>query len=108
MRLAMELVEWMELEMIELNKSAKYQGSIAEIKLFNTLRGEEKSISELARIMNISRQAVHKTVHKLEDLSANYLAEGDKYYKESNGEKEETNYETYRINSFMDEYLSIQ
>jgi hypothetical protein len=29
MRLTMELVEWMELEMIELNKSAKYQGSIA-------------------------------------------------------------------------------
>ena len=67
MRLAMELVEWMELEMIELNKSAKYQGSIAEIKLFNALRGEEKSISELARLMNISRQAVHKTAHKLED-----------------------------------------
>ena len=65
MRLTMELVEWMELEMIELNKSAKYQGSIAEIKLFNALRGEEKSISELARLMNISRQAVHKTAHRL-------------------------------------------
>ena len=39
MRLAIELVEWMKLEMIELNKSAKYQGSIAEIKLFNALRG---------------------------------------------------------------------
>ena len=68
MRLAIELVEWMELEMIELNKTAKYQGSIAEIKLFNALRGEKKSISELARLMNISRQAVHKTAHKLEDL----------------------------------------
>ena len=39
-----------------------------EIKLFNALRGEKKSISELARLMNISRQAVHKTAHKLEDL----------------------------------------
>ena len=68
MRPAIELVEWMELEMIELNKSAKFQGSIAEIKLFNAIRGEEKSISELARLMNISRQAVHKTAHKLEDL----------------------------------------
>jgi DNA-binding MarR family transcriptional regulator len=68
MRLAIELVKWMELEMIELNKSAKFQGSIAEIKLFNAIRGEEKSISELARLMNISRQAVHKTAHKLEDL----------------------------------------
>ena len=68
MRLTMELVEWMEREMVELNKTSKYRGSISEIRLFNALRGQEKSISELARIMNISRQAVHKTAHKLVDL----------------------------------------
>ena len=68
MRLTMELVEWMEREMVELNKTSKYRGSITEIRLFNALRGQEKSISELARIMNISRQAVHKTAHKLVDL----------------------------------------
>ena len=68
MRLTMELVEWMEREMVELNKTSKYRGSIKEIRLFNALRGQEKSISELARIMNISRQAVHKTAHKLVDL----------------------------------------
>ena len=68
MRLTMELVEWMEREMVELNKTSKYKGSITEIRLFNALRGQEKSISELARIMNISRQAVHKTAHKLVDL----------------------------------------
>ena len=68
MRLTMELVEWMEREMLELNKTSKYRGSITEIRLFNALRGQEKSISELARIMNISRQAVHKTAHKLVDL----------------------------------------
>lgn len=67
MRLTMELVEWMEREMVELNKTSKYRGSITEIRLFNALRGQEKSISELARIMNISRQAVHKTAHKLAD-----------------------------------------
>ena len=67
MRLTMELVEWMEREMVELNKTSKYRGSIKEIRLFNALRGQEKSISELARIMNISRQAVHKTAHKLAD-----------------------------------------
>ena len=39
MRLAMELVEWMEFEMIKLNKSSKYKGSTSEIKLFNALRG---------------------------------------------------------------------
>jgi len=54
--------------MVELNKTSKYRGSITEIRLFNALRGQEKSISELARIMNISRQAVHKTAHKLVDL----------------------------------------
>ena len=68
MRLTMELVEWMEQEMVELNKNSKYKGSNTEIRLFNALRGQEKSISELARIMNISRQAVHKTAHKLVDL----------------------------------------
>ena len=68
MRLTMELVEWMEREMVELNKTSKYRGSVTEIRLFNALRGQEKSISELARIMNISRQAVHKTAHKLVDL----------------------------------------
>ena len=68
MRLTMELVEWMEGEMIELNKTSQYRGSIAEIRLFNALRGEEKSISEVAKIMNISRQAVHQTVHKLVNL----------------------------------------
>ena len=68
MRLTMELVEWMEREMIELNKTSQYRGSIGEIRLFNALRGEEKSISELARIMKVSRQAVHKTAHKLVDL----------------------------------------
>jgi DNA-binding MarR family transcriptional regulator len=68
MRLTMELVEWMEEEMIELNKTSQYRGSIAEIRLFNALRGEKKSISEVAKIMNISRQAVHQTVHKLVNL----------------------------------------
>ena len=68
MRLTMELVEWMEREMVELNKTSKYRGSVTEIRLFNALRGQEKSMSELARIMNISRQAVHKTAHKLVNL----------------------------------------
>ena len=47
-------------------------------------------------------------VHKLEDISGNYLAENNRYFKESNAGKEETDYITYRINTFMDDYLSIQ
>jgi len=53
--------------MLKLNQNSEYRGTIAEIKLFNTLKGQEKSISELARILGISRQAVHKTIHKLKD-----------------------------------------
>ena len=67
LRLLLEISEWMESEMLELSQNSEYQGSIAEIKLFNALRGQEKSISELARILGVSRQAVHKTIHKLKD-----------------------------------------
>ena len=67
-QLAMELVEWTEEVMIEMNKSSNNHTTPSEIKLFNTLRGEDKSISDLARIMGISRQAVHKTTHRLEEL----------------------------------------
>ena len=67
LRLLLETSEWMESEMLKLNQNSEYRGTIAEIKLFNVLRGQEKSISELARILKISRQAVHKTIHKLKD-----------------------------------------
>ena len=66
--LTMGLVEWMEAEIIELNKYLPYKVSFAEIKLFNALRGKEKSISELARNLEVSRQAVHKTIHKLQNM----------------------------------------
>ncbi|MDA8884484.1 MarR family transcriptional regulator [Gammaproteobacteria bacterium] len=68
LRLILEVSEWMEAEMIELNKNSEYQGSPAEIKIFNALRGKEKSISELARSLGISRQAVHKKTHRLKEL----------------------------------------
>jgi hypothetical protein len=42
MRLTMELVEWMEREMVELNKTSQYRGSIAEIRLFNALQRSRK------------------------------------------------------------------
>jgi len=67
LRLLLETSEWMESEMLKLNQNSEYRGTIAEIKVFNALRGQEKSISELARILGISRQAVHKTIHKLKD-----------------------------------------
>ena len=65
MRLMMENVEWMEGEMISSSKKDIRHLTPAEIKLFNTLRGSKKSISDLSRVMGISRQVVHKTTHRL-------------------------------------------
>ena len=65
MRLMMENVEWMEGEMISSSKKDIRHLTPAEIKLFNTLRGSKKSISDLSRVMGFSRQAVHKTTHRL-------------------------------------------
>ena len=36
LRLILEVSEWMEAEMIELNKNSEYQGSPAEVKIFNS------------------------------------------------------------------------
>ena len=47
-------------------------------------------------------------IHKLEDLSYNYSEEDGIYYKEKGSNKEEIDFKTYTINTFMDEYLSIQ
>ena len=35
--------------------------------MLDGLKGKQKSIAELARVLQISRQAVHKTIHKLKD-----------------------------------------
>lgn len=39
--------------------------SEAEVKVLATLRGEELTISEIARKLNVSRQAVHKIISNL-------------------------------------------
>jgi len=56
-------------------------------------------LSSLARIIQI---------HKLEDLSFNYTEKEGLYYKSKGNKKVEIDYGTYCINTFMDEYLSIQ
>ena len=65
MRLMMENIEWMEKEMNHTIAKNSYSLTPAETKLFNTLRGRNRSISELSRVMGLSRQAVHKTTHRL-------------------------------------------
>ena len=69
MKLVLEMAEKMQEESISLNKSGKYhRATSAQIKIFDTLRGEKRSISSLSRKLGISRQATHKTVHQLVDL----------------------------------------
>ena len=67
MRLMMENIEWMEKEMNNTIAKNSYSLTPAETKLFNTLRGRNRSISELSKVMGLSRQAVHKTTHRLID-----------------------------------------
>jgi len=57
-------------------------------------------LSSLARLLQI---------HKLENSSYTYLNEEGTYYRQKDLQKEEIDFNTYRINTFMDEYLtSIQ
>ena len=67
LRLLTKTSQWMESEIHKLNKTYKHEFSIAEIKVLDGLKGKQKSIAELARVLQISRQAVHKTIHKLKD-----------------------------------------
>jgi len=46
-------------------------------------------------------------VHKLEDPAYNYISENGIYYKEKSGNKKEIDFNTYRINTFLDDFLSI-
>ena len=67
LRLLAKTSQWMESEIHKLNKTHEHEFSIAEIMVLDGLRGKQKSIAELARFLQISRQAVHKTIHKLKD-----------------------------------------
>jgi len=55
-------------------------------------------LGSLARVLQI---------HKIEDLTFIYSYSNGVYYKEKEGVKVEIDYTTYRINTFMDEYLGI-
>ena len=55
-------------------------------------------LGSLARVLQI---------HKIEDLTFIYSDSNGVYYKEKEGVKVEIDYTTYRINTFMDEYLGI-
>lgn len=61
-----DMLEWMEERNAALRAgSGLGQATPAEAKLFATLRGRERSIADLARVLGVSRQAIHHTVHRL-------------------------------------------
>ncbi len=76
------------------------------LKEFNSGSGTKQSIqitnqvlASLGRVMQI---------HKIDDLSYTYTSEDGLYYREKEGVKEEIDFNTHRINTFMDDYLNIQ
>ena len=64
--------------------------------------------------LNISTQVLGSLtrvlqIHKRDDASFNYFQEDDKYFRSNdNTPKEEINYSTYRINTFLDEFYALQ
>lgn len=59
-------LQWVEDEQARLlQDSAFAEAGPSEVRLFAALRGESRTIAELARYLGISRQAAHQTVHKL-------------------------------------------
>ena len=71
--------EWYEEELLI---SLKNQGGVslttAQARALAVLNGKSSSISALARSLNISRQAAHKTVVRLTELDWIKLEESDK------------------------------
>ena len=71
--------EWYEQRLLA---SLEAQGDVsltmAQSRALAVLKGQSSSISELARSLNISRQAAHKTVSRLVELDWIKLEDGDK------------------------------
>ena len=82
--LCADLIELMEERNASLRRKTRYaQATPAEAKLFATLRGGERSLSDLARVIGVSRQAVHRTAHRLASSGVVRVvgSEGDKREK---------------------------
>tara|TARA_A100001035_G_scaffold230997_1_gene193046 strand:- start:1806 stop:4898 length:3093 start_codon:yes stop_codon:yes gene_type:complete len=74
---------------------------------------EYKTSSGLKQNINITGQVLANLsrilkINNIEDNSFNYYEENGKYYAEKNGEVNETDFTTYTLNSFSEQYLSIQ
>lgn len=71
--------EWYEQELLNsLEKQGDVSLTTAQARALAVLNGQSSSISALARSLNISRQAAHKTVCRLIELDWITLEESDK------------------------------
>mgnify|MGYP000318408999 FL=1 len=71
--------EWYEQTLLaSLEEQGDVSLTMAQSRALAVLNGQSSSISELARSLNISRQAAHKTVSRLIELDWVKLEDGDK------------------------------
>ena len=83
-----------------------YLTEIKYLKEFESGSGLKQNIGITGQVLSSLGRIIQ--IHKLEDLSFTYADQEGIYYKSKGDNKIEIDYETYRINTFMDEYLSVQ
>jgi hypothetical protein len=83
-----------------------YLTEIKYLKEFENGSGLKQNIGITGQVLSSLSRVIQ--IHKLEDLSFTYADQEGVYYKIKEDNKIEIDYENYRINTFMDEYLSVQ
>ena len=83
-----------------------YLSEIKYLKEFDRGSGLKQNIGIAGQVLGSLGRVIQ--IHKLEDLTATYSDEDGIYFKTKGDSKTEIDFATYRINTFMDEYLSIQ
>jgi len=76
------------------------------LKEFDSGCGLKQNISIFYQVLSSLSRVFQ--IHKVEDLTFTYSENNGVYYKEKEGVEEEIDYTTYRINTFMDEFLALQ
>ena len=76
------------------------------LKEFDSGSGLKQNLSICSQVLSSLSRVLQ--IHKVEDLTFTYSDNNGVYYKEKDGVKDEISYTTYRINTFMDEYLALQ
>jgi hypothetical protein len=76
------------------------------LKAFDRGSGLKQNITICGQVLGSLSGVLQR--HKVEDLTFTYSENNSVFYKEKFGNKEEIDYSTYRINTFMDEYLALQ